>query len=868
MYILYKMENPPTPTPPPTPFSWTLDKTTYTNSIFAKKKMTEVCNTKRLYGFIKAEMGISYAGIDRYSFLPDRDELTQLQRYKELLNKKTGKFQVAFNLPKHKWGRIIPADYLSLSILHRPTRHSLCEGQYIDIDIENSCPNVINEICKTNQITDKKYLTAYANNPKELRAKIMEFHKVSKDIAKQLPIAILNGGSYKGWLKTNNIDGEPDMVEIKKLENEIKPVMDIIYSSNPHIIKDVLKQDANKWKTTEDKKRGVMGLFYQTVERHIQEIAIKYLLHKTEFKLEDIVPSQDGFMILPNLWYDEILTDLNAIIYKEIGLNITFKNKDFDEAIEIPEYGDEKTADEWEDALSAKMLSERFLSLYGERVVKYKSNLYVYYENRWYDETQSKQQHKITRLISEDIHQAVFTDLNGDVSLSEEELSKLNKILRTNTSDERRINNIVKHIISKANERDTDFNSDPFLLGFTNGVYDLANDEFRAYEYSDYITLTTRYDYENPDYEIPEIVEAKELIASVIESIHPDPEKRLLYLQVLASGLDGRAYQKLFLLNGQGGNGKGLTGSLMDITLGDYYHQPANGIIKDVEKANAPSPDMINLKNKRYINFKEVQGAIRVAMLRNLTGGGKFSGRLLQQNPEQFFMSGTFVMEFNTSPELDGKPEQADYRRLVDLDFPVNFTDNPDKIDKVIGGVLYKKANSFYETQQFLQQVKLVFLDMLLGIYRTYRDKEQNTGIVFTIPESIKARTAKFLENQNLFQRVFNEIWEKVEYNPNDPKDIKAKTIQVRELWDSILASAEHRALNYRDKRQYSRDDFYKWIEGLFKIDGNTKTGKIIIGIRRKEDNLDPEPANSWVENAVSQFNDGTTDDETKTEPY
>ena len=95
------------------------------------------------------------------------------------------------------------------------------------------------------------------------------------------------------------------------------------------------------------------------------------------------------------------------------------------------------------------------------------------------------------------------------------------------------------------------------------------------------------------------------------------------------------------------------------------------------------------------------------------------------------------------------------------------------------------------------------------------------------------------------------------------PKDIKAKTVQVRELWDSILASAEHRALNYRDKRQYSRDDFYKWIEGLFKIDGNTKTGKIIIGIQRKEDNLDPEPANSWVDNAINELND-----ETKTEPY
>lgn len=843
-------------TPAPTPaalatatqtFAWSLDKTTYTNSIFSKKKMNEVCNTKKLYGFIKSEMGISFSGIKRYEFIPDNNELTQMNRYKQILNKKTGKFEVAFNLPKHKWGRVTPADYLSLSIFHRPTRHSLCNNFYIDIDIENSQANVINEICKSNQITDKKFLNAYANNPKSLRDKIMKHHSVSKDIAKQLPIAIINGGSYKGWIKENNLDDTNLLPDIAKLENDLKPVMDIIFSSNPHIIKDVLKQEPQKWKSVEEQKRGVMALFYQTVERHIQETAIKYLVDVKGFKLEDVVPSQDGFMILPELWYDDILSDLQSVIKLKVGLNITFKNKPFDEGIEIPEYGDEKTANEWEDLLSAKQLSEIFLNNYGERVVKYKNNLYVYYEDRWFDETNAKQQHKLTRMISEDIYNIVFEEMNGDVSLSDDEITRLNKLLRANTSDERRINNIIKHIISKASERLTDFNSDPFLLGFNNGVYDLLNDEFRNYRYEDYITLTTRYDYEAPDYSIPEVQDAKELIAQVIESIHPDPEKRLLYLQILASGLDGRAYQKLFLLNGQGGNGKGLTGSLMDITLGEYYHQPSNGILKDVEKANTPSPDMINLKNKRYINFKEVQGGIRVAMLRNLTGGGKFSGRLLQQNPETFFMSGTFVMEFNTPPDFDGKPEQADCRRLVDLDFPVNFTDNPDKIDKVIGGVLYKKANPYFETQEFLQNVKLVFLDLLLGVYRAHKDTKQNTGIDFTIPESIKARTAKFIANQNLFQKVFDDNWEKVDVDRESKSDTAKKTVRVREIWESIIASAEHRALNYRDKRQYSRDDFYKWIESVYKIEGDQKTGKIIIGLQRREDN-DPDPvANGWM---------------------
>ena len=148
------------------------------------------------------------------------------------------------------------------------------------------------------------------------------------------------------------------------------------------------------------------------------------------------------------------------------------------------------------------------------------------------------------------------------------------------------MNDVIKHILTKAKEIDEDFNSDPFLLGFNNGVYDLKNDVFRDYTYNDYITLSTKYDYKQPDYNDPSNDEIKETLVKIFEDIHPDPEHRELYLKVLASGLDGRAYQKLFLFNGQGGNGKGLTGALMDSVLGDYYFQPGNGILKDVERAN------------------------------------------------------------------------------------------------------------------------------------------------------------------------------------------------------------------------------------------------------------------------------------------
>jgi len=838
-----------------TKFDWTLNKCLFIDTIFGKRKLIEYANVKKLYGFIKNEMGITYQGNKRYEHIStiDATELEQMKRFKQLYNKKLKAFQTAMFLPKHKWGRVIPANnYLSLSVFHRPTRHSFCEGIYRDIDMVNAMPSITYEIAKMNE-KECKWLGKYIKHTKKYREFIMQHHNCNKDCAKNLPIVIMMGGTYDGWIKDwdiqQNIESHEKITDICEMETELKDIMEIVYAKNQQIKKDVLKQDPTKWKTEKEAKRGVMGLWSQSVERLLQETAIKFLVECKEFKLEHIVPCQDGFMILKELWYDDILLDCETVIKRNFGIGIKFLDKPFDEAIEIEEYEDDKLMNEWEDMISSKKLADKFLQLYGDYVIKYKSNVYVYYNGKWYDETDSKRQHKLILYISEQLYDKMRNEIEADASLTEAERITLLKILRTNTSSGSKMNDIIKHILSKSKESAIDeFNANPFLIGFDNGVYDLQNDEFRPYKFDDFMTLSTKYDYMKPNYDDVKTGHKKirEDLETIFKTIQPDEETRKLYMEALASGLDGRPYQKLVLFNGKGGNGKGFTGSLMDITLGDYYHQPSNGILKSVEQSNAPSPDMADLKNKRYINFKEVAGSIRVAMLRNLTGGGKFSGRYLNKNPETFFMSATFVMEFNLSPDLDGKPQRADYRRMLDVEFPINFTDDPTKIDKTIGGVTYKKANPTYETQAFLQSVKYIFLDMLLEVYRENLrdrdDKDRMNGIQFTVPESIRIRTEKFIENQNLFQKVFNDVWETVGIKTNergklDKVDKKNKTVLVQSIWTSIIASDDYRSLNYREKRQYSRDEFYKWIEGLYTIKTDKNKVKSIIGLERRLQN-------------------------------
>jgi phage/plasmid-associated DNA primase len=509
-------------------------------------------------------------------------------------------------------------------------------------------------------------------------------------------------------------------------------------------------------------------------------------------------------------------------------------------------YEGAKSYEEWDASLSSKELADKFLELYGDNVVMSGDKLFVFYEEqrkteneeqktgRWFDETDEKKRHKLTIMISEDLHSIQLKEIKDAVELKKEERNSLLKINRRMTSALCNVKDIMRHIITRAKHTLTEFNSDPLLLGFENGVYDLRKDKFRPYTYSDFITISTKYDYKKPDYTDPTVVEKRENLVKVIESIHPNPEKRLLYLQALASGLDGFCYQNLFLFNGQGGNGKGLTGGLMDISLGDYYYQPNNGIIKDMyaEKANTPSPDMLNLRYKRYINFKEVGGSVCGAMVKNLTGDGKFVGRMLNCNPETFELCSTVVMEYNDDPEFDGEMGEAFERRLVNMFFEINFTENEGKLAKgEKGRITYAKANKEYVSKEWKLSIRDVFLDMLLGIYGTYNNKEREVGLDFTIPECVTRATIAFMDNQNPFNKIAKELFDDVKVEKGDDIEIGKNSITVKDMFNAIYQSFDYCELSIRQKKTYNRKAFKKWVLNEYKLITPKGKAEQVVGV-------------------------------------
>jgi hypothetical protein len=329
-------------------FSFALDRSDFEKSIFCDTNSYEVVNPEMCNGFIVNKMGIKFHKTGKFKNMPYKNEQELLINYQKNYIPGSDKIKVEYIMARHRWGRVQPIGSLSLSLFHRPTRHSLCVDNYVDFDMVNCQPSVINQVCLQNGITNKQCI-AYCADPKKWRHTIAELHHLkpilNKDTgvvlspyeqAKKLFISLSFGGSYSEWQKTYNAQGG-DIIEINEMERELLEVMDLIYKKNVDMVDDKIRSNETwKKKSTQAKKRSIMGLWAQTVERMLQECCVSKICSDIGYNLDSIVPCQDGFMILKaDLKSEgEIIQVMETHITELFGFDIKWEVKLFDEPLE------------------------------------------------------------------------------------------------------------------------------------------------------------------------------------------------------------------------------------------------------------------------------------------------------------------------------------------------------------------------------------------------------------------------------------------------------------------------------------------------------------------------------------------------------
>ena len=309
------------------------------DSIFSNIDVYEHINPYDVFNILKTSKLIEFNS-DRHksgvgALYPTEKELLQNYLYNHI--PELNIIASSFYIPKHKWGRIMPVNYLSMCVFHRPTRHSLCREKYTDLDIVNCHFSIVSEIMGRQGLTNKQIML-YCADPKAIREQVMKHFGCSKDNAKQLFIRLIYGGTFNKWIKDFNIDPKISCLPfVASLESELEPFRKLIYDSNPHIKQDILNSnpDAYKGKSEKEIKNSIVAFWCQSVERYIQETTITFLCNRYNILVNDIIPCQDGFMVLKTDYKPEMVEAINDYITTAVGLPVKFIDKAFDEAYYI-----------------------------------------------------------------------------------------------------------------------------------------------------------------------------------------------------------------------------------------------------------------------------------------------------------------------------------------------------------------------------------------------------------------------------------------------------------------------------------------------------------------------------------------------------
>lgn len=425
----------------------------------------------------------------------------------------------------------------------------------------------------------------------------------------------------------------------------------------------------------------------------------------------------------------------------------------------------------------AKLISEIYPSKYRVDNLKNKT-WYEFNGTRWVEQSCG-----LHVMLSEEMPKYYFKyidlienmDDKTDEEIEEEKKNVYNIIKKLETTPYKK--NILEELANIYYHKDSQFykklDSNPLLIGFENGVYDLSLFKFRQGLFNDYITFSTGYDYietKNND--------EREKIMEFLSKIITDNDIKEYLLTILGKSLSGLLDDKFFVWTGiTGANGKSTLINFLEMALGDYSTSIDISLLTQKRTASSnATPDLIRLRGKRLFSLQEPEhnDVIRTGLLKQLTGGDNIIARELFKSPVSFKLQGTMLLCCNDLPTI-ASTDGGTWRRLRVIEFNSRFCDNPQKVNefKIIPNV-----------KDMLEKWKSTFMLILIDYYKKYAI---DMNYVINEPLEVITSTNKYKHDNDKFSDFIEEcIEESKEFTSN--KDIY---IKFRMWWETNYPSCK-----------------------------------------------------------------------------
>jgi P4 family phage/plasmid primase-like protien len=283
-----------------------------------------------------------------------------------------------------------------------------------------------------------------------------------------------------------------------------------------------------------------------------------------------------------------------------------------------------------------------------------------------------------------DMGSELFTKLatvkdKGEEAMFNARLKQVQKIV-SNLKASPYKNNIMKEAMEVFYDRrfKQKLDQNPYIIGFSNGVYDLKLNEFRSGRPEDFINKTIPIEYK-------EYNESDEVVQNVIEfltKVFPDETIRTYFLDTYSDVfVGGNKQKKVYMWTGEGDNAKSITQKFFELMLGElaikFNTQYFTG--KKVASGSA-NPELSRAAPPvRHATMEEPDAdeQLNIGELKKLSGGDSYWARdLFERGKSTREVFPMFMLTFicNKLPKLKYS-DKATWNRIRVIPFESTFVE-------------------------------------------------------------------------------------------------------------------------------------------------------------------------------------------------
>jgi len=747
-----------------------------------------------------------------------------------------------WNTKSHGWGRIYPCGP-SMSVCHRPTRHTLC-CEYVDFDMRNCQPEIVKNLMV--QFGFKcESIVEYCRYPK----------KYQHYFTKQDFITVLNGG----------FNPHPFL---QSIQAEMEPFVKAVQEQNPHI------------QIHEKTENSFLSWYLQSIERYLQESAVQEIVEKYNIPLHEIIPCQDGFMIRKQYYKEGMLpTNANWVIkpmseaytwnytsipylpfdfrlyghaefakllvhvckfdnilstgqdkfleayqfdvyWRPLPLhNAMFQQDSFEKLRDwcrnkiglfrratyacMEEVSDEKALRERkQEFMKTQALLEKQYIARRKTFEKEQATAYKEFTKR--KQTYEKaEKEKYPKQFEKLDFTEVFVKaewLEGDLETKIDQNNKLQQYLKKLADQEDKLRNlsmlkerenIIHILLRQAYRSHVEWNKNPYLFAFENCIFDVQTKQKVIPTQEQYINISCGYAYDNQD--TTRIDALRALIASIL----PIERVRTYWMAKQATMLTQEHPQYLFIQTGVGSNGKSILTDLTMKMLGKYGSKLPSDFLQKPMK-DGPNPTIANLRGVRAVFCSEPEATKRMSasVVKEVTGDGTIHGRGLYQSNCDIQLFCTASVDANGIPNIDTVDFAMD-RRLKPIPFTTKAVSQHD-YDLAEDKTLLVVKNKRYEDESWRNENKQALFEILMEQYSQFNFDD--------LPPECVDRKMKYLNASSDIYGFVSEL-----YEPCDPET--CTPIKFKDIYNQFKTSTVFKAFTKEQQREFNYANFCDKIE-------------------------------------------------------